>query len=85
MTCRICEDPPAALPVTGVEQRGTEFQDMLLGLVEVPDLQVEVELLRASRVRPLRRPMVFHTLASTGPLPVCRVAQLSPVDHRGSG
>jgi hypothetical protein len=62
MPRRIREDPPAPLPVTDVEQRGTQLEDLLLGLVQVPDTQVEVKLLGTSGVRPPRRLMITHAL-----------------------
>ncbi len=62
MTCRVRENTPTALPVTAVEQRGTQPEDVFLGLVEVLDPQVEVELLGSNGIRPLRWPVVFHAL-----------------------
>ena len=62
VTGRIGEDTPAALRVTGIKQCGAEFEDMLLGVVQLLDLQVEVELLGAGGVGPPRWPMSFHAL-----------------------
>jgi hypothetical protein len=62
MACGVGVDAPAAGGVTGVENRGTESEDLLLGLVEVLDADVEVELLGAVGIRPLRRPMAVNAL-----------------------
>lgn len=62
VTCRVREDAPTALPVTAVNEGGPETEDLFLGLVEVPDRHVEVELLGPGRIGPARRPMVFHAL-----------------------
>lgn len=62
MACGVGVDAPAAGGVTGVENRGAEGEDLLLGLVEVLDTDVEVELLGSGGIRPLRRPMVVNAL-----------------------
>jgi hypothetical protein len=62
VTCGICIDSPAALAVAGVEQRGAEVKYLSLGLVEILDPEVEMELLRASGIWPLRRLVVFDAL-----------------------
>ena len=60
MPCRICEDPPAA--GVDVKQRGTEVENLPVSLVEVRDVKIQMELLRARGVRPPRRPVVLHPL-----------------------
>jgi hypothetical protein len=40
-----------------MKQRGAEVEDLLLGLVEVKDVEVQMELLRVRGVRPLRCPV----------------------------
>jgi hypothetical protein len=60
MTCGVCADPPAAS--AEVKQRAAQAEDLLLGQVEVRDLEVEVKLLRMRAVRPPRRLVVLHTL-----------------------
>jgi hypothetical protein len=60
MACGVCADPPAAS--VSVKQRGAEVEDLLLGLVEVRDVEVQMELLRVRDVRPLRCPVVLHPL-----------------------
>jgi hypothetical protein len=62
VACRVCVDLPAVLVITGVERRCAELEDLLLGLVEIPDSQVKVELLRAGRVGPSRWLVVLHPL-----------------------
>lgn len=62
VTCRVCVDPPTALGIAEVEQRGPELENLFLGLVEILDTQVKVELLRASGIRPPRRLMVLRAL-----------------------
>jgi hypothetical protein len=62
VTCRICIDPPAAHAVADVKQRGAEPEDMFLCLIEILDAQIEMELLRASGIWPLRRLVVLHAL-----------------------
>ena len=56
----ICVDPPA----TGVdvERRRAGLEDPRVGLVEIGDLDVKVELLRVRAVWPLRRSEVRHAL-----------------------
>ena len=62
VSCRIREDAPTPLSITRVEQSGAPREDVVLSLFQVLDLQVEVELLRVSRVRPPRRLVVVHAL-----------------------
>lgn len=81
MTCRVCIDPPAARAFADVEQRGAEPQDLFVGLIEILDPQVEVELLWASGVRPTRREMVFHALERPARAPGRRH---SPAPHTGA-
>jgi len=64
MKCRICIDPPAARAVATVEKRCAELEDLFLDPIEIRYSQIEVELLRASRVRPSRRLIVSHPLES---------------------
>ena len=64
VTCRIRVDPPAAVALAVVKQGGAKFEDLFLCLIEIPDRQIEVELLRATRFWPLRRLMVFRSLES---------------------
>jgi hypothetical protein len=56
----VCADPPAAS--VSVKQRGAEVEDLLLGLVEVRDVEVQMELLRVRGIRPLRCPVGLHPL-----------------------
>ncbi len=60
MTCRVCEDPPAAS--VDMKQCGAETEDLVLGLLEVRDIDIQVKLLRVRGVRPLWRSVVLHTL-----------------------
>jgi hypothetical protein len=64
VTCRIRIDPPAALAVAVVKQRGSEPEGLFLGLSEILDPEVQVELLRPSGIWPLRRPVVLYALES---------------------
>ena len=69
MAGRVCEDPPTA--GVGVEQGGAEGEDLVLGLAEVGDVEVQMELLREGGVRPLRRLVVLQRWnAKTRPEPV---------------
>lgn len=70
MSCRICEDAPAPPSITRIKQSPAPSEDIFLGLVQVLDPDVKVELLRTSRVRPLRRPMIFHLLEGQHEPPV---------------
>jgi hypothetical protein len=45
-----------------VEQRRAELQNSRVGLIEVGDVDVQVELLRVGVVWPLRRPEVLYAL-----------------------
>lgn len=60
MARRVREDPPTA--GVDVQQRGTEAEDLLLGLVKVHDVKVQMELLRVRSLRPPRRPVILHAL-----------------------
>jgi hypothetical protein len=60
MADRVCVYPPAA--GVGVQQCRAEFQDLGVGLVEVGDVEVQVELLRVRAVWPLRCPEVRDAL-----------------------
>jgi hypothetical protein len=60
MSCWVREDPPAA--GIDMEQRGTQAEDLLLGLIEVRDLEIQMKLLRVCRVRPLRSLVVLRAL-----------------------
>ena len=62
VTRRICVDPPAALAAPVVNERGAEPEGMLLGLLQILDPKVEMELLGASRIAPPRRPVVLNSL-----------------------
>jgi hypothetical protein len=62
MSCGVCADTPAPLPVTRIKQRPAPPEDIFLGLVQILDPDVKVELLRAGGVRPPRRLMISHLL-----------------------
>ena len=51
----VCVHPPTA--GVDVEQRGAEYEDLLLGLVEVSDIEVQMKLLWMCGLRPSRRPV----------------------------
>src|ERR1700722_438236 len=57
---RISAAPRAA--GVDVERRRGRFEDPRVGLVEIGDVDVKVELLRVRAVWPLRRPEVRHSL-----------------------
>jgi hypothetical protein len=40
VACRVCVGLPAALVITGVGRHCAELDDLVLGLVEIPDSQV---------------------------------------------
>lgn len=71
VTCWIGEDAPAAHYLAGIEQRRTEFDYLFLGVVEVRNFQIQMELLGTSRVRPLRGRVVFHTLEGEHQTALC--------------
>ena len=56
---RIGVDTPATR--VDVEQRRAELQNLCVGLIEVGDVDVQVELLRVGVVWPLRRPEVLRS------------------------
>ncbi len=62
MTCWISEDAPTARCFAGIEQRRAELDCALLGVVEVRNSQIQVELLGTRLVRPLRGRVVFDPL-----------------------
>ena len=62
MSRGIGEDTPAPHSVSGIEQGGAAARDDRLSLVQVPDPEIKVELLRADGVRPARRLMPCHLL-----------------------
>jgi hypothetical protein len=62
MPGRIGIDPPSAVAVTSIEQRGAELQDLFLSLIEILGRQIKVELLRVGGVWPPRGLMVSHAL-----------------------
>jgi hypothetical protein len=62
MSGGICEDAPTSVTGTGIKQSRAAPEDIVLGLVQVRDPDVKVELLRASRVGPVLRLMVIHPL-----------------------
>jgi hypothetical protein len=62
MSCGIRENAPAPPSVTRIKQCRAPPEDIFLGLVQVRDADVKVELLRAGGVRPPRRLMVLHLL-----------------------
>lgn len=62
VSCGVSEYAPTPLSVATVEQRGAPLEHAFLSLVQVLDPEVEVELLGAGGVQPLRRLMVLHAL-----------------------
>jgi hypothetical protein len=62
MSSGIREDTPTSVTGTGIKESRAAPEDIVLGLVQVRDPNVKVELLRAGRVGPLRRLMVLHPL-----------------------
>jgi hypothetical protein len=59
---RIGVDTPSAGALSGIEQRRTAGEHMLMRKSEVFDADVEMELLRMGRVRPTRGLVIFHAL-----------------------
>ena len=60
MACRICKDPPTA--GVNVKQHGTKAEDLILGLVEVGDIEIQMKLLRVPGVGPPWGSVILHTL-----------------------
>ncbi len=76
MAGRISEDPPAARVTS--QERGAKARDPLMRIINVPHVDVEVQLLRVASIRPPRWTKVSGTLerqdsAATGGMQRCEV------------
>lgn len=67
MACGVSEHPEPVFAFGVVHPRSTKRQDVTLGGVDVVDLDVEVELLRAARVGKLGRLLLRGQLKRESP------------------